>query len=197
MIELILRDAQENLPDSQLNLVDNNWKTSMIDLLREVAEAVGGSASGDITHACTLQRRSMGGRRPPKGWIFYEEAEDEAVREQEVLQLLRSICANERNGPSQRQLQLPIGERIPAWKELARLLKPGTLLAFLRAHADEFEFVLEGDSDCDGGRHPDGGLGSQWRQTLCDVRVCSMWGQGRKHLMCRARVFLPGPFFVG
>ena len=140
LIELFVRDV-DNTP-SRLVLHANHWQTSVEDLLAGVFGIVSWQPAAEP--GAERVPLPLPQTRAQSGQGLYEPPIDEAAREQEVLAFLRRLCDNAPRGeaaPSRlSKIQMPTGKLESAWKELAKLLKPGGLQPFLKAHADEFAF---------------------------------------------------------
>ena len=88
MVHLFLRDAAGNHPNSKLSLVAQNWKIPCTELLARVSAACGANWAAVLVRPRHPSARQ---RNPSR----FPEPEDPHRREQEVLVLLRQICASE------------------------------------------------------------------------------------------------------
>ena len=155
LAKLFIRDATNHPAESRLTLHSVNWKVELADLLQEVRNTVRPQSSPQSFY----RRQPAAPPSPPlpmpttsrsshsRAAARYESPDDPAQRVEEIKRVLRNMIltdGGETKPHRARRIQLGDGEAHMPGLVLARLVKPGKLLAFLTTHGgDEFEFTTE------------------------------------------------------
>ena len=156
LAKLFIRDATNHPAESRLTLHSVNWKVELADLLQEVRNTVRPQSSSPQSF---YRRQPAAPPSPPlpmpttsrsnhsRAAARYESPDDPAQRVEEIKRVLRNMIltdGGETKPHRARRIQLGDGEAHMPGLVLARLVKPGKLLAFLTTHGgDEFEFTTE------------------------------------------------------
>ncbi len=152
VMQLLLRDALDHYPNSRMVLKTTMWAIPIKNLLQEIARRIHGQFELPVDDIINnMQIMDPSSRCQARRSSMYQEPTDQRARDAEIEALLREISVNEmrvnENGWAKlsnlRTLKAPGGETITPWRELARLVKPGTLLTFLRARPEMFEVWVE------------------------------------------------------
>jgi hypothetical protein len=163
MMSLLLRDARVNYPASKLRLVPNNWKIPPSNLQRKIAEFAGYVVSQNDESAESQSAAMHAPGKSRRSWAAYVQpaAHEVEARNAEIANLLVAISANEvddenKEGWGRPSYSKPLWvqkagrwAKLKPWQELMRLLKPGTLLKFLRDRPHMFEVRVDGRGKID------------------------------------------------
>jgi hypothetical protein len=152
MMNLFLQDAENHFPISKMVLKMANWKIPIEDLVQEIARRGSSDfrALAEMDPGLTLTVSIIdptSGRQRKHN--LYQEPTNQDAREAEVCQLLTEISGRVQV-PSRgwakphdmRQMQTKAGDTVTPWREVARLVKPGTLLKFLQDRPQLFEVAV-------------------------------------------------------